>query len=278
MTVRDILLQANTHPEPTPEWAIDRVKELAARLGARVSLGVCQVHIPRVSNWLANKLLNIDGMIAGENKKSAVNADALTETFKARVSADHLGETFVIDCPGTVTHWQLAVRARAHDLTVVPVYGHAETISVAEGLVFESGRPVLLLPEVTVPELKFDRIAIAWDGSSVAARAMSDAMPLLRQASSVAIVQITGEKDLSKAAAPAEAVRNLKLHDIEAEVVAVELEERDAAATLQAYCERDGRELLVMGAFGHSRAREFVLGGVTRSVLDAPKLPIFISH
>ena len=98
----------------------------------------------------------------------------------------------------------------------------AETISVAEGLVFESGRPVLLLPEVTVPELKFDRIAIAWDGSSVAARAMSDAMPLLRQASSVAIVQITGEKDLSKAAAPAEAVRNLKLHDIEAEVARLE--------------------------------------------------------
>src|SRR3546814_4713074 len=86
-------------------------------------------------------------------------------------------------------------------------------------------------------------------------------MPLLRQASSVAIVQITGEKDLSKAADPAEAVRNLKLHGIAAEVVAVELEERDAATTLQAYCERDGRELLVMGAFGHSRAREFVLGG-----------------
>src|SRR3546814_10537134 len=72
-------------------------------------------------------------------------------------------------------------------------------------------------------------------------------MPLLRQASSVAIVQITGEKDLSKAADPAEAVRNLKLHGIAAEVVAVELEERDAATTLQAYCERDGRELLVMG-------------------------------
>src|SRR3546814_7126633 len=96
--------------------------------------------------------------------------------------------------------------------------------------------------------------------------------------SDVCSSDLTGEKDLSKAADPAEAVRNLKLHGIAAEVVAVELEERDAATTLQAYCERDGRELLVMGASGHSRAREFVLGGVTRSVLDAPKLPIFISH
>src|SRR3546814_4785466 len=81
-------------------------------------------------------------------------------------------------------------------------------------------------------------------------------MPLLRQASSVAIVQITGEKDLSKAADPAEAVRNLKLHGIAAEVVAVELEERDAATTLQAYCERDGRELLVMGARSEEHTSE----------------------
>src|SRR3546814_13572100 len=100
MTVRDILLQANTHPEPTPEWSIDRVRELAARLVARVSLGVCQVHIPRVSNWLANKLLNIDGMIAGENKKSAVNAEARMETFKARVTDEKLGENLVIKSTG----------------------------------------------------------------------------------------------------------------------------------------------------------------------------------
>src|SRR3546814_13948769 len=121
------------------------------------------------------------------------------ESFKARVPAYQHGETFVINCPGTVTHWQLAVRARTHDLTVVPVYGHEETISVAEGLVFESGRPVLLLPEVTVPEFKFDRIAVSWDGSSVAARALSACMSLLRQASSVAIAQIKDEKDLSEA-------------------------------------------------------------------------------
>ncbi|MGE0773753.1 MAG: universal stress protein [Sphingomonadaceae bacterium] len=278
MTVRDILLQANTHPEPTPNWAIGRAAELAARIGAKVSLGVCQVHIPPVSNWLANKLLNMDGIIAGENQKSAANGAALLESFTAMIPAERLGETFTIDCPGMVTHWQLAVRARTHDLTIVPFYGHAETVSVAEGLVFETGRPVILLPELVVPELKFDKIAIAWDGSSVASRALSAALPLAREASSVTLVQITGEKDLSKAAAPADAVRNLKLHGIDAKVVEVALEGRDAAAALQNYCEQDGRELLVMGAFGQSRAREFVLGGVTRSVLAGPKLPILLSH
>lgn len=278
MTVRDILVQANTHPDPTPEWAIEKVAGLAGRLGARVSLGICQVHIPPVSNWLANKLLNADGVIAGENNKSAVNAEALATAFRSMVPTEQMGDSFIIDCPGIVTHWQVAVRARTRDLTVIPVYGHSATISIAEGLIFESGRPVLLLPETASSELKFDRIAVAWDGSSVAARALSDSMPLLRQGSVVSIVQITGEKDLSQAATPADAVRNLKLHGIDAEVVEIALENRDAAATLQSYCRRDNRELLVMGAFGHSRARQFVLGGVTRSVLDAPGLPILISH
>ena len=278
MTVRDILLQASTHPEPTPNWALDRAAELAERTGAQVSLGVCQVHIPPVSNWLANQLLGMDSIIAGENQKSAANGAALIEAFTAIIPAERLGETFSIHCPGIVTHGQLAVQARTHDLTIVPFYGHPETVSVAEGLVFETGRPVLLLPELAVPDLRFDRIAVAWDGSSVAARALAAALPLVRAANSVTLVQITGEKDLSKAAAPADAVRNLKRHGIDAEVVRVALEGRDAATALQGYCAQDGRELLVMGAFGQSRAREFVLGGVTRSVLAAPKLPILLSH
>lgn len=274
--MRDILLQASTHPEPTPNWALEKVADLARRLEAKASLGVCQVHIPPMSNWLANKLLSIDGMIAGENKKSAVNADALASSFRSIILENLLGDCIVIDCPGMVTHWQIAVRARTHDLSIVPVYGHAESIAVAEGLVFESGRPVLLLPEAS--EVKFERVAVAWDGSSVAARALSDSMPLLRRADSVTLVQITGEKDLSKTAKSSDAICNLKLHGIDAEAVDVTIEGKDAATTLQNYCVRDSRDLLVMGAFGHSRAREFVLGGVTRSILDAPKLAIFISH
>lgn len=278
MTVRDILLQANSYPDPTPDWAIDRVAGLAGKLGAKASLGICQVHIPQVSNWLANKMLKADSLIAAENNKSALNGEALATRFQSTVPAAHRGDVTVVDCPGMVTHWQLAVQSRVHDLTVVPFYGHSETPSLAEGLVFESGRPVLVLPDLDAAELTLDRIAVAWDGSSVAARALADAMPLLRQAKSVAIVQITGEKDLSKAAAPADVVRNLALHGIDAQAVAVELEDRDAAVTLQAWCQRDGRDLLVMGAFGHSRAREFVLGGVTRSILHGPKVPVLIAH
>ncbi|EQB04692.1 universal stress protein [Sphingobium baderi] len=274
--MRDILLQANSHPEPTPDWALDRMAELAARLGAKIGIGVCKVHISPLSNWLANSLLDVDGIIAGENRKSADNADALVTAFASRMPATHRGEAFLINCPGTVTHWQFAVRARTHDLSVVPVYGHRGSVAVAEGLIFESGRPVLLLPHVQA--LNPERIAIAWDGSRVAARALADALPLVRLAKAVFIVQITGEKDLTQAAAAQDAIAHLAHHGIKAQAIDVPLEGQDAAASLQAYCERNGHDLLVMGAFGHSRVREFVLGGVTRSILDGPRLPVFISH
>lgn len=278
MSVRDILLQGSTHPDPTPDWAIECAARLAAELGAKASLGICQVYLPPVSNWLANKLMNIDDVISGENRKSAANAEAIIERFKALVPADLLGETTVIECPAVTTPWQIAIRARSHDFSIVPFFGHAETVSVAEGLVFESGRPVLLLPEADVSRLAFGRIAVAWDGSRLAARALADAMPLCRKARSVAIVRVTGEKDLSSAGTASDIVRHLALHGIDAEPYDIALEGRDVAATLQSFCERDGRELLVMGAYGQSRAREFILGGVTRSILGGPRLPILISH
>lgn len=278
MTLRDVLLQASSHPEPTPDWAIAWTASLAEKLNLSASFGVCQVHIEPLSNWLANQLLDVDGMIIGENQKSAANRDTLFQRFAALVPADRQGRSMVIDCPGMVTPWQLAIRARAHDLTIVPYYGHRETMTVAEGLAFESGRPVLLLPKPVQPEAKIERIALAWDGSRVAARAVADAMPLLSQASTVAVVQVSGEKELPSSASLADITRHLSLHGIAATPIQVPVDGGDTAATLQGFCERDGYDLLVMGAFGHSRVRQFVLGGVTRSVLSEPRLPILISH
>lgn len=278
MAFRDMLLQANTHPERTPDWALAAFARLTATLEASASLAVCTVRIPSVSNWLANKLLDMDGVIARENAKSRTNQQAILERFEALVPASQRGETHLIEWSGMAPPPALPVQARAHDLTVVPFYGHAETASIAESLVFESGRPVLLLPDVPEPVLTFDRLAIAWDGSRVAARALADALPLCRRAQSVAVVQVVGEKDLTGAAPVAAALRHLSRHGIDAAPVAIELEGANAAAALQAFCGRDGRDLLVMGAFGHSRAREFVLGGATNSIVAGPQLPILMSH
>lgn len=278
MIVHDILLQAGTHPDPTPNWAIEQAASLSVSLAARLSLGVCKVHIPQATNWLANKLVNIDGIVAEENRKSSANADALGKSFVSHVPPELIGEIFAIDIRSSVSHSQFAVRARTYDLSIIPIYPYAAMEYFAEGLVFESGRPVLLMPELKSSALTFDRITIAWDGSRVAARALADAIPLVGTATSISVVQIVGDKDLSRAASAADAVRNLTIHGLKAEAIELPLEGGDAGETIQAFCQRHASDLLVMGAFGHSRAREFVLGGVTRTILDRPKLPVLLSH
>jgi nucleotide-binding universal stress UspA family protein len=277
MAIRDILLQANSYAEPTPRSAIGRAQAVAAVLEAKLSIGVCRVHIPPVSNWLANKLLHADQIIAEENRRSAEQAQSLAEQFTILVEEARRGEQIMVDCPGQVTHWTLATKARAYDLTIVPVHGHAATPAMAEGLAFDSGRPVLLLP-ADGPPVKFDRVIVGWDGSRVAARALSDALPICHQARSVIVTTVTQDKDLGRGTPATDAARYLQRHGIEAEMADVPAEGRDAGTALQAHREQAGGDLLVMGAFGHSRAREFVLGGATRSVLDHATCPILLSH
>lgn len=277
MAFRNILLQANSYPEPTPLAAIERSQRVAAILQAKLSMGVCKVHLPPVSNWLANKLIQADQMIAEENRKSAQNAKTLVDAFTSSVEEARRGEQIVLECPAMVTHWALATRARTYDLTIVPAYGHAQTPAMAEGLAFQSGRPVLLLPVDDAP-VAFDRVIVGWDGSRVAARALADALPICHLAKSVAVVTVTEEKDLSHNAPASDVLRYLDRHGISAELVAHPAGGHNAGTALQSYRASSGGDLIVMGAFGHSRAREFILGGATRAVLQGTDCPVLLSH
>ena len=277
MAFRDIILQLNSYPEPTPKWALDNAAALAGKLGAKLSVGVCQVHIPSVSNWLANRLINAAGMIAAENLKSSDNAKALLSHFSASISEDVRGETLLVECTGmVVTYWQLASRARAYDLLIVPVYGHERAASL-EGLIFETGRPLLLLTE-GAQNGHFDHVVIGWDGSAAAARALADALCICTAAKTVKIVVIADDKDLTPNTPASDVVRHLGRHGIAARAIEIPAAGRNAGQALQAYCKEAESDLLVMGAYGHSRVREFVLGGATQSVLEHPALPIFLSH
>lgn len=279
MNVRDILLQASSYPLPTPDWAFTLASEIATQCEAQLSLGICKVHIPPMTNWLANALLDFDATIAEENRKSSDNVEALIATFASHVPSERRGEVAIIDTPGTVSPWLLAIKARAHDIIIVPVTDHSGGASLIEGLVFEAGRPILILPHPTDrPHRGFEHITIAWDGSRVAARALADALPFCQHAKTVSIAQVSDEKDLSKTASIDAVVRHLALHGMTAETRLIAAQKASAADALLTHCREVGSDLLVMGAFGHSRARQFILGGVTRSVLEMPELPVLISH
>jgi nucleotide-binding universal stress UspA family protein len=278
MAIRDILLQLNSYPDPTPSWAMESAAYIAHRLGAKLSIGLCEVYLPDVSNFLSELVIRSREVIAAENAKSAGNALELRRKFAEMVPAERAGDTVRIDCPALATAWQLAARSRPYDFLIVPVYGHSETVSIAEGLVFDSGRPVLLLPPEGMAGHRLGNVVVAWDGSRVAARALAEALDLLDAAQSVTVATVTGDKDLVGTAPAEDVVRHLSRHGIAAQAVDVPLDQGNAAEALTAICKKRGADLLVMGAFGHTRAREFLLGGATRSALKHPGLPILMAH
>jgi nucleotide-binding universal stress UspA family protein len=119
---------------------------------------------------------------------------------------------------------------------------------------------------------------VAWDFSRAAARAISDAMPVLELAKQVRIVTVVNEKALDTRRSAEELARNLARHGIDVVLDKVDAKGRSIGDVLETYTGSHSVDLLVMGAFGHSRLREFILGGATRSLLSKPPLPILFSH
>ncbi|WP_246395552.1 universal stress protein [Afipia massiliensis] len=152
---------------------------------------------------------------------------------------------------------------------------------IAERLIFESGRPVLIFPERPARPLagSFANIAVAWDGSRPAARAVGDAMPFLRRASHVRIFSATDDKPMPSAARGREFAQQLTSEGVDAIYEEVKkTDQHTIGSFIENYVAAHNSDLLVMGAYGHSKLREFILGGATRSVLMNPPGWIMLSH
>lgn len=276
--IRDILLFMVSYPNRTPSWALDMTRQLAEQVGARISGVLCRTHIPAVGNWLANKLVHIDELSASENARSREAATDLLAEFSKLVGEDRRGEQFLVECGLVGTSTEPARHARTHDLTVVPVEANVEFHVATEALIFDSGRPVLLLPRPSSDSCRFDDIIIGWDGSRSAARALAASLPFCQRARSVRLVAVSGDKPFDCADALGDARRHLACHDITSRVEVVDAGGKDAGSALMEHAITTDANLLIMGAFGHSRTLEFVLGGATRSVLGDPRLAVLVSH
>lgn len=174
---------------------------------------------------------------------------------------------------------RFAQLARVHDVTVLDAAEPGSQGRAAiEDALFDSGRPVLIIPPhggKSAPR----RIAIAWDGSARAARAVSDALMFLRAADLVVAVTISGEKDLSSMAPGADLDIYLARHGVkDPKLATLTAKYADVAARLRLFVAEEDIDMIVMGAFVHSRLREAVLGGVTRSMLDDCPVPLFLAH
>lgn len=274
--IKRMLLTLLSYPEITPDWAIVAADELAVHLDAELNASISEMHIPDPSNILARKLVRADAAIAAENRASRANADLLMGRFAAITGSSDVERQFRANCLRFADTDQLARHARLFDLSIVPVYGHPDTRWIAEGMLFSSGRPMLLLPERA--NQGWSSIIIAWDGSRAAARALADSLPLCQKAREVRLLTITGDKPLPDDLSPETAADHLTHHGVSCAVARVEAGGRNAGSVLLEQASRVEADLLVMGGFGHARLREFILGGATDTILQDADLPVFLSH
>jgi nucleotide-binding universal stress UspA family protein len=171
--------------------------------------------------------------------------------------------------------------ARRFDLSIVgqaePETSAVEEI-IAESALFESGRPVIIVPYIQKAPLKLDRVMLCWDGSRAAARAIADAMPLLHRAGRVEVVIVANERGKQDEIEGADMGAHLARHGLNVEVKRIALGGIDVADVILSHAADASSDFIVMGGYGHSRLREFVLGGVTRSILRSMTVPVLMSH
>jgi nucleotide-binding universal stress UspA family protein len=169
---------------------------------------------------------------------------------------------------------------RRFDLTVVrqaePQKGTPAPL-IIEAVLFETGRPALIVPYIQKGGIKLDRVMVCWDGSRSAARAANDALPFLKRAKIVEVVMVA-EKGKSDEMPGADIAQHLARHGVPIEVKPIVAAGAKVADVILSHAADSSADFLVMGGFGHSRLREFILGGVTRSILDTMTIPTLMSH
>jgi nucleotide-binding universal stress UspA family protein len=171
--------------------------------------------------------------------------------------------------------------ARRFDLSVV---GQAEPNTAApeelivEGALFGSGRPVVVVPYIQKGGLKLDRVMVAWDGSRNATRAVADAMPILGKAKQIDVVIVASERGKSDEIPGADIAQHLARHGLNVDLKRIVATDTDVANTLLSHAADTSVDFIVMGGYGHSRLREFILGGATNGILASMTIPTLMSH
>lgn len=267
----------NTYPNVMANEAIGSAVGFAASLGCSLHVTTFAVNIPRLSSPLGGLLLDVPGLARAAEEAS--QAECLRLEALAREAA---GSRVAVDVTcrkvdmGAVFD-AAAQEARYHDLSILPWSDQSVAPQdVTQAVVFGSGRPTVIVPPSAGPE-PLNHLAIAWDGSRVAARALGDALALLPEGGRVTVLTIQDEKPLGQKIAEAMAA-SLEKRGISAQAQGLSLARRTIGQALQEGALESGATLLAMGGFGHSRIRDFILGGATKGVFADLRLPVLLSH
>jgi nucleotide-binding universal stress UspA family protein len=214
-----------------------------------------------------------------ESEKKAQDAIARFEQAAKRAGISY--ETRSVNASIAGAAERLGRLARRFDLVVVgqPDRDKSAPVEVVdEGVLFDSGRPVIFVPYIQKAGLKLERVMVCWDGSRSATRAIADAMPFLHTAKQIEIVMVASKAGKNDEIPGADLGQHLARHGLKVDVKRITSPDIDVPSTILSYAADSSADMLVMGGYGHSRLREFILGGVTRGILETMTVPTLMSH
>jgi nucleotide-binding universal stress UspA family protein len=174
--------------------------------------------------------------------------------------------------------------ARSADLVVMSQddssWSYSAFLEASDRIVMEAGRPVLVVPNKGRTAMPPKRALIAWNSRREAARAAFDAIPLLSRGADVTVLWVDTSSDpvVAGDAPGVDVCTTLARHGFKCEAASVQAPLGDAAEAIRREAASRGADLIVMGAYGHSRFREFILGGATRDILARMDRPVLMSH
>ena len=146
-----------------------------------------------------------------------------------------------------------------------------------EGALFESGRPIIVVPYIQKEGLTLDRVLVCWDGGRTAARAIADALPFLMRAKAVELLIVTEPRKQDEING-ANMTEHLARHGVSVALKRISRGDIDVQSAILSHAADSSANFIVMGGYGHSRLREFILGGVTRNMLTSMTVPVLMSH
>lgn len=276
MALKDLLvLVAN---DPACGTRLDVAGDLATACGAHLT-GLFVMALPVVPGYIAVELpAEVYELQRRRWQERAAKAERLFRAHVDRTGLSHEWRALEGDLVAiTMLH------ARYTDLTIIGQgvdLGDAprDLAGLPEELALGVGRPVLVVPRYGTFPTVGSRVLVAWNGSREATRAVNDALPILQRARKVTLLSMNPDEAIAPRVPGADIALHLARHQVTVEAAATRATDIEVGDVLLSYAADVGADLIVMGAYGHSRLREMVLGGATRHLLQHMTVPVLMSH
>ena len=288
MTVRTILVPIRG--DGKGEGVLDHALALAQRFNAHLQVVHCRprpedmlpygVYVPtsfrsQVTSWATGLADEEEAKLEGQFDDYCSRHDLAVVEDSAAAPKDRVSASW-----SEATGKQAAVvalRGRLADVVAVarPDLDLNLGLNTLEAALLETGRPVLLCPPVQAGTIG-RHVVIGWNGSPEAARAVAAGLPILASAERVTVLTATDGAELELG--PKDLQRHLASHGCQAEIKTFRSRPTEVGEGLLAAAKDVGADTLLMGAYGHSRRRELLMGGVTQHIIDHAQLPVLLVH